>query len=115
VTFEEGSIVVELEAIDAAEAAQRSDARYVPLTPALWTWLTLGQHDPAKVRYVLAAARRLDAASALFDEVERRIAELGQEGQPGPPIRRSFFALVSTVETAVVALSRVCDMVVRAS
>jgi hypothetical protein len=30
-------------------------------------------------------------------------------------IRRSFFALVSSVETAVVSLGRVCDMVMRAS
>ena len=108
------SVVVELDAIDAREASAYPEARYVPLTPTLWTWLAFGQHDPVKVRYVLAAARRLDAASALFDEIEHRIAELRQEDLPALVVRRSFFALVSRVETAVVALGRVCDMIVQA-
>jgi hypothetical protein len=115
VTFEEGAVVVELDTIDNAEAAAYPDARYVPLTPALWAWFLFGERDPVKVRYVLAAARRLDAASTLFEEVERRISELRQDGQAGPVIRRSFFGLVSAVEAAVVSLGRVCDMVVRAS
>ncbi len=115
VTFEEGAVVVELDALDDSEAAAYPDGKFVPLTPALWTYFAFGERDQVKVRYVLAAARRLDAAVILFGEVERRITELRQDGQPGPIIRRSFFGLVSAVETAVVALGRVCDMVVRAS
>lgn len=115
VTFEKGNVVVEMDAIDDNEAAAYPDAKYVPLTPALWTFLAFGERDPVKVRYLLAAARRLDAASTLFGEVERCIATLRQDNRSGPVIRRSFFGLVSAVEATVVALGRVCDMIVEAA
>jgi DNA-binding transcriptional ArsR family regulator len=70
--FEEGSVVLELEAIDAKESSCRAEDEYVPITPVLWSWLVCGGvHDEAKARYLLAAARRLDAASVLLAEVER--------------------------------------------
>ncbi|GAY12706.1 hypothetical protein TOK_1255 [Pseudonocardia sp. N23] len=81
----------------------------------LWTWMSVGGgHDQAKVRYLLAAARRLDAANVLLVDVEKRRQELAQEGLTGPVIRRGLFGLVAAVELAVVAVGRVCDMIDKA-
>ncbi|MGB9137579.1 MAG: hypothetical protein WCB73_10215 [Pseudonocardiaceae bacterium] len=113
--FEEGSVVLELEAIDAKESSCRAENEYVPITPVLWSWLVCGGvHDEAKARYLLAAARRLDAASVLLAEVERLRGELAQENLSGPIARRALFGLIAAVELAVIALGRVCDMVEKA-
>lgn len=113
--FEKDAVVLELDAIDAKEAASVPEGDYVPLTPVLWTWLAVGGgHDQNKVRYLLAAARRLDAANVLLADVERRRRELAQEGLSGPIIRRGLFGLIAAVELAVVAVGRVCDMVYKA-
>ncbi len=112
--LEAGSIVVELEEIDAFEHQDKTG--YVPLTPVLWTWLRFTKDAGAvKGRYLLAAARRLDAANTLFEEVGKLKILLDDEKLAGPAIRRTVFTLVSTVELAVVALGRVLDMVMQAS
>jgi len=113
VTFEEGALVIELDAIDSAESEGASG--YVPITPALWTWLAMtSQDDEVRFRYLFAAARRLDAANVLLSDVERRRAEAAQEGLAGPAKRRALFGLISATELAIVAVGRVCDMVVKA-
>ena len=66
--FDEGSITLELDAIDDVERQGRTG--YVPVMSALWTWFQAGAHDPVKVRYPLAAARRLDAAAQRVAEIE---------------------------------------------
>ena len=111
--FDEGSITLELDAIDDVERQGRTG--YVPIMPALWTWFHAGgSHDPAKVRYLLAAARRLDAAAQRVAEIEELRSEL--EGLAGQALalRRTVFRLVGAVESAVIALGRGCDMVTRA-
>ena len=72
--FDEGSITLELDAIDDVERQGRTG--YVPATPALWTWFQAGAHDPVKVRYPLAAARRLDAAAQRVAETEELRSDL---------------------------------------
>jgi hypothetical protein len=105
--FKEGSIVLELEAIDAKEPSGRAEGEYVPITPVLWSWLAFGGvHDEAKMRYLLVAARRLDAANVLLADVERLRGELTQENLSGPIIRRVLFGLVAAVELAVIAAIR---------
>jgi hypothetical protein len=74
----------------------------------------IGPQNQTKIRYLLAAARRLDTANVLLRDVERRRGELDEEGLAGPSIRRSVFGLVGAVELAVVALGRVCDMIDKA-
>lgn len=114
-SFEQGAIVIELDAIDEKEKAGVAEGEYVPITPVLWTWMSVGSgRDQGKVRYLLAAARRLDAANVLLADVERRRQELMREDLAGPVIRRELFGLIAAVELAVVALGRVCDMIYRA-
>ncbi|WP_345384856.1 hypothetical protein [Pseudonocardia yuanmonensis] len=114
-SFEQGTIVIELDAIDEKEAAGVAEGEYVPITPVLWTWMSVGGgHDQGKVRYLLAAARRLDAANVLLADVEKRRQELAREDLTGPVIRRGLFGLIAAVELAVVAVGRVCDMIDKA-
>ena len=106
-------ITAELDAIDDVEQAAATG--YTPLTPALWTWLQLGDgRSGGTVRYLLAAARRLDAAAALFKRLEPLRADAAREDLTGFATRRALFDLIGTVETAVVALGRAVDMAARA-
>jgi hypothetical protein len=112
-TFEVGAVVAELDAIDDSE--QEATVLYAPLTPVLWTWLQLGTgRSEATVRYLLAAARRLDTAARLLGDVDELRATLKQKDLSGPALRRAFFGLIGTVELAVIALGRSIDMVTRA-
>lgn len=116
VCFEPGSWVVELDGIDAAAA--KNTTGYVPLSPVLATWFYIGEHDEAKVRYLFAAARRLDAANVLLATVQQLRDELEAadlDKLPGPQIRQRLWALVGAAELAVVGLGRVCDMVIKAA
>ena len=112
VRFEAGAITLELDAIDDVERQGRTG--YVPVTPALWTWFQVGAHDPVKARYLLAAARRLDAAAQRFAEIEELSSELGNLAGQALDLRRTVFRLVGAVESAVIALGRGCDMVAQA-
>lgn len=81
---------------------------YVPLTPVLFTWMSFGpHHSDNERRYLLAAARRLDQAEALFQRVNE-IRQLEPEGAPA--VRRAAFALIGAVELAVVSLGRAVAM-----
>lgn len=115
-SIDEGDLVIELDAIDEKEMTSFATGEYVPITPVLWAWMSIGaSHAEEKVRYLLAAARRLDAANFLLGDVERRRQALAQDGLAGPTIRRGLFGLISAVELAIVALGRVCDMIDKAS
>jgi hypothetical protein len=71
VSFEEGAITLELGAIDDVEGQGRTG--YVPVTPTLSTWFQAGgSHAPAKARYLLAAARRLDVGAQRVAEIDQR-------------------------------------------
>jgi hypothetical protein len=112
-TFEPGSVTVELEAIDAQ--AERGPDGYAPLTNSLWTWLVIGPRPGTEIkhRYLLAAARRLDAAHRAW----RRAGiarERAQEALAGPQLRSATFELIADIELAIIALARVIDMVNKA-
>jgi hypothetical protein len=107
-----------LDHIDSQEEPTASG--YVPLMPVLWAWLMIGAGDAddaraARIRYLLAAARRLDAVNALLMLIEERRTELAAPPTFGPTIRRAFFDLIGNVEMAVVALGRVVDMIIGAA
>lgn len=111
VKFEAGSVVVELDHIDRSEPPSRSG--YVPLTPVLWAWLSLGRPNAsaARIRYLLSAARRLDTANLLLITVEEHRRDLTQNDLAAPAARRMLFELIGAVELVVVALGRALDMV----
>jgi hypothetical protein len=114
-TIEAGQLTLELDAIDEIESQAHPGARYVPLTPALWTWFAAGNGDPQRSRYLLAAARRLDAAARQVHEIEMLRDRLTDQEAQAYALRRTLFALIGAVEVGVIALGRACDMVRRAS
>src|SRR5262249_49174191 len=59
--------------------------------------------------FLLAAARRLDAAHNQFQRVSNGLAAFNSDG-PGPETRRAVFEIVRDVETSVISLSRAADM-----
>lgn len=113
-TFEAGAVTLELDRIDDQHGGGGDE--YVPLGPVLLTWFLIGhdQADQAHVRYLLAAARRLDSAAVLFDEVEKRRLVLAQEDLVGTAAVKALSELVGLAESAVIALGRSQDMVTRA-
>lgn len=106
------AITVDLDYLDSLE--EPSESGYVPLTSVLATWYALGTHDPSKVRYLQAAARRLDEANRRLIDVEQHRNALGSDGLAGPVMRRHANALIGAVESAVIALGRAIDMADRA-
>lgn len=116
VTIEAGAMSLDLAAIDAKEASLYEDTScYVPLTPVLGAWFAIGNsHDPAKVRYILAAARRLDAAQSLLDRVGELRVMISSDGLTAGQRRRHALDLVRTIEIAVVAIGRVSHMIQKA-
>lgn len=110
IAFEPGSMVADLNHID--DQSKPTSSGHVPLTPVLWTWLSLGSgHDEARTRFLLAAARRLDTANLLLIEVEERRDQLSRHGVAGPAIRQHLFELIGYIEQAVISLGRALDMV----
>ena len=88
-----------------------SDNEYAPLTNTIWTWMSIGPTLGAETltRYLLAAARRLDAAQRSFRRIRDRLDAFDAAG-PGPHTRLDVFEIVGDIETTVIALSRAIDM-----
>lgn len=107
-------IQAELAYIDTLEEPTASG--YVPLTPTIAIWYSIGdrvgERAAARTRYLLAAARRLDAANldAIYAIESYQALD---DGMAGPMLRRIAFALLSRAETLIVALGRVIDIVMR--
>lgn len=109
IQFEEGSLVLELDYIDSLEPPTASG--YVPLTPVLASWWGFSRpSDESKVRYVLAAARRLDIASQLLGAL-KAAEEALSETTPLAEAKRQVFAVIGAIEVAVGAFGRAMSMV----
>lgn len=109
--FEVGAVTAELAAIDAAGEATESG--HVPIAPVLSTWIRI---DPSNwtegtVRYVLAAARRLDMANELFIRVREVEAFVNSASLSGPQFRRQLLNVIGLVELAVISLGRSISMI----
>lgn len=110
-----GRRIVQLDQIDTY--AKPGPSGYAPLTDTIWTWFEIIRIGDTEVsRYVLAAARRLDAASRGFDGVQALLKEVRKLGREtaGPRIRERIFELIGQVETAIISLARAVDMAVEA-
>lgn len=107
------AMTVELEHIDAQE--QPTESGYVPLTPVLWSWLSIGERDESLYRYLLAAARRLDQVNEMLTAVQRHEDAANEGAHYGPTFRRHVFALIGAVESTVVALGRAIAMAEKAA
>lgn len=111
-TLGEGDLTLELEWID--QMFPPDEDGYAPLTNTIWTWMTIGPAPNAETltRYLLAAARRLDAAHRSFTSIRSRL-DAFDPAAPGPHARLVIFEIVGDIETAVVALSRAINMAVK--
>lgn len=111
--FEPGALQVTLDEIDRREPA--TETGHVNLAPVIWAWLQFAPPTADSIRYVLAAARRLDAANRLLLSVQQARERLSADAKSGtvagPVLRRHFADMLSSVEMLVVALGRVTDMV----
>lgn len=112
--FKPGALVVYLDALDDQFVRESTD--YAPLSHTVWSWLWFGAKDregQSEVLYVMAAARRLDAATAAWARV---VGELGairalEVEQIDPSLRARLFAVGADMELAIIALRRVVAMV----
>lgn len=104
-------IHADLDHIDSMEPPTQSGHR--ALAPTFGTWLSVARYDELHVRYLLAAARRLDAANLAFISASRAYTDLSND-LAGPVLRRTALELLSWTETLMVALGRVLDMALKA-
>jgi hypothetical protein len=114
VRFEAGAVLAELEAIDSHE--RPTESGHKPITSVLSAWFHFGREpwDDSAVRYVLAAARRLDMANELFIRVRQLEGDINKGGLTGPQLRRKLFDVVGFVELAVISLGRALEMPTKA-
>ena len=110
--FPAGSISVTMADVD--RYAEPGSDGYSPVVNTVWTWLAIPprQHDQTFVNYLLAAARRLDAAhthcTAALSFLDNPTDELGFRA------REAMFDALGHAESMCVALSRAVRMVAQA-
>ena len=72
-SFAVGGVVVELDRVD--QMFQVDGDGYTALSNTIWTWLSIAAPPGSEVlhRYLLAAARRLDAAHRSFEAIQQNL------------------------------------------
>jgi hypothetical protein len=104
--FKPGAIHFAVSDIDCR--ALRGPDGYARITNTIWTWLSFGNDaKPDVLRYLLAAARRLDGAHALLKQA---MALHDEDAVNFTAKRDQMFLSLSLSEVFVVALSRTIDM-----
>ena len=109
-----GEVAIELDYVD--QQTPKDVDGYQPLTDALWTWMSIGkvQGDDILVRYLLAAARKLDGAHRALRRAEVCLSAMGVE-TPGPILRGKIFEYLAEIEGCIISLNRVLAMASRIS
>lgn len=110
-----GSLVFSVEGVDASVATRFEDG-YASITNTIWTWLSLyptlggATNIPEDgLRFLLAAARRLDGSHQALVSVCAKLTEL-KTVEYGIRQRNLIFEIVSMVEIAIVAMNRALQM-----
>jgi hypothetical protein len=111
VVFEVGSLKLALDEIDRYYNEKNNDAS---LAPVLEVWLRVGSPPPTRAFFfILAAARRLDAALRLLTGVTSSVDQFWsviEENRLGAELQMAKTAAVGDLEVCVVALGRAADM-----
>lgn len=103
------ALMLELEAIDEQMAVSFDDG-YKTLTNTVWTWLAIGaDRSEENARFLLAAARRLDACYRMISIVRVKLREL-ENTEDAIPQRNLVYEIVGLVEMAVIAMNRALNM-----
>lgn len=110
--FPAGSVSVTVADVD--RYSEPRDDGYAPVANTVWTWLAIPprEQDRVFVNYLLAAARRLDAAHARCHGSLNGLSRLPNE--TGFPARETMFEALGEAESMCVALSRAIRMILQA-
>ena len=110
--FPPGSISVTMADVD--RYAEPGSDGYAPVANTVWTWLAIRPFEPDRifVNYLMAAARRLDAAHAHCSGALAGLAEHPDE--KGFRAREAMFDALGDAESMCVALSRAIRMITQA-
>ena len=110
--FPAGSVSVTMADVD--RYSEQGPDGYAPVANTVWTWLAIPpfKHDQVFVNYLLAAARRLDAAHAHCSGALRGLPKIPNE--LGFRAREAMFDALGDAESMCVALSRAIRMIARA-
>ena len=107
--FPAGSVSVTMADVD--RYSKPGADGYAPVANTVWTWLAIPPHkdDQTFVNYLLAAARRLDAAHAHSVSALRGLTDHANE--EGFRAREAMFDALGHAESMCVALSRAIRMI----
>ena len=110
--FPPGSLSVTMADVD--RYTQPDPNGYAPVANTVWSWLVIPPRadDPTFVNYLLAAARRLDAAYVHCSGALRPLTSPPEE--MGFRAREAMFDSLGNAESMCVALSRAIRMIARA-
>jgi len=109
-----GSLVFSVDSIDTSAATKFEDG-YSSITNTVWTWLSVyptlnGKILPDEVpRFLLSAARRLDASHEAFSFLHSKLKEL-ETVEYAIRQRNLIFEVIGFVEIAIVAMNRALQM-----
>ena len=110
--FPAGSVSVTMADVD--RYTEPEPDGYAPVANTIWTWLAIPPHENKTfVNYLLAAARRLDAAHAHCSGALRGLTEHPPK-EKGFRAREAMLDALSDAESMCVALSRAIRMITRA-
>lgn len=110
--FPAGSISVTMADVD--RYSEPGSDGYAPVANTVWTWLAIPplESDQTFVNYLLAAARRLDAAYVHCSRALLGLAD--QPNEAGFRAREAMFHALGEAESMCVALGRAIRMIARA-
>ena len=110
--FPPGSVSVTMADVD--HYSKAGDDGYAPVANTVWTWLAIPplESDQTTVNYLLAAARRLDAAHTHWTRAQSSLND--SRNEQGFPAREAMFDALGHAESMCVALGRAIRMIAHA-
>ena len=111
--FPAGSVSVTMADVD--RYSEPGPDGYAPVANTVWTWLSIPpfESDQTFINYLLAAARRLDAAHMDCSRALHVLTD--QPAEKGFRAREAMFRALGDAESMCVALGRGIQMIARAS
>ena len=112
-----GNLDISVDSVDTSAAIKFEDG-YASIANTVWTWLSLYPTFTRKVlpeevfRFLLSAARRLDASYEAFSLVRSKLKEL-ETVEYGIRQRNLIFEIMGLFEIAIVAMNRAFQMALK--
>jgi hypothetical protein len=109
-----GSLTFSIDSVDVSTATKFEDG-YAFIANTVWTWMSVRSALNGKVlsddvhRFLLSAARRLDASYEAFSLLHSKLKEL-EKVEYGIQQRNLIFEIMGLVEMAIIAMNRALQM-----